>query len=157
MVLATSAPAAAFQNEPTGFRGLLWGADFASVAAQMRLTEDDGGMKFYSRAGDPLKIGAADLKEISYGFYKGQLSEVIASSERDSDEQLIEAFTAQFGKGQKPNQFMRDLIWQGSAADAGIVCNDIEHTCAGVLNSVAMKTRQQADKAAAAAGAGKDF
>lgn len=152
-----AAPALAFQNEPTGFRGLQWGTDIATVKDSMSVVEDAGATKYYHRAGDALTLGGATLKEISYGFYKGKLEVVILETAAGSDQALLDAFSAQYGSGQKSNQFMRDIFWQGATASAGVTCNDIANTCNGIIKSVAIEAVENADKANAAATAGKDF
>jgi hypothetical protein len=156
-LMVCAAPAVAFQNEPTGFRGLAWGTDITTVQTTMRLVEDDGATKYYLRSGDAQTMGGAKLKDLSYGFYKGKLKNVILQSAEYSDQALIDAFVAQFGEGSQPNQFMRDRIWRGVTATAGVDCNEIVHTCAGILTSTAMDAVEKADKANAAANAGKDF
>ena len=67
---------AAFQNEPTGFRGIAWGTPLSSVQNQMRAVAATpaGQDQAYVRIGDNMTIGGAMLEEILYKFHDGQFS-----------------------------------------------------------------------------------
>jgi hypothetical protein len=56
----------------SGFRDFTWGMDFNEVKRNLKLVEDHGDIKYYTKNKDDLKVGTAILKKISYGFYKGK-------------------------------------------------------------------------------------
>ena len=70
---------------------------------------------------------------------------------------MIRTFTAQFGEGLKPNQFMENRLWRGSVTIISLQCNEIENSCAALLYGAALYAQKQADQQNAAAGAKSDF
>ena len=62
--------AIAFQNEPTGFRGIAWGTPLSAVQSQMRpLGATPAGQdQAYVRIRDNMTIGGAMLEKILYKF-----------------------------------------------------------------------------------------
>lgn len=63
-------------DEKNGFRDLTFGAAIEGIEG-MKLIEDGGANKYYSRSEDELSLGGAELTGITYGFYKGKLASVI--------------------------------------------------------------------------------
>jgi len=80
LMVAAMAPSLclAFQNEPDGFRGLPWGADFASLDGMvaMEVLDGDGLTVYATRAGDSLRLKGTEVDSIHYRFYRGKLSAV---------------------------------------------------------------------------------
>src|SRR3989338_6639822 len=78
-----ASPLLAFQNEPGGFRGMTWGQSFSSFKkgtfVSPRQPNSAKDLFFYNKKNDDLRVGNSKAKEIEYGFWKGQLSNVIAS------------------------------------------------------------------------------
>lgn len=65
---------------PNGFHGITWGTPLSKLTG-MVVADDSGQVKYYRRTGDPLKLGEAELKGISYGFYKGKFYSVLIEFE----------------------------------------------------------------------------
>lgn len=60
-------------NEPDGFRGIRWATDISELdQGWTEIAEHADGVKFYTRSGDLLKIGEAEIRAPGYGFYKGK-------------------------------------------------------------------------------------
>jgi hypothetical protein len=158
LMLAAAPAAHAFQNEPTGFRGISWGTPLSSVPG-MTPVASDGSAGFYQRDGDAMMIGAAHLKDINYRFYRRQFAGVLLRTPESSadEDAIIAAFSAQFGQGNRPNQFMKQYLWNGSVATVFLDCNVITHACTGAMLSNELKKLEDADKAAVARKGAKDF
>jgi hypothetical protein len=65
---------------PNGFRDITWGTPLSKLTG-MVVADDSGQVKYYRRTGDPLNLGEAELKRISYGFYRGKFYSVLIEFE----------------------------------------------------------------------------
>ena len=71
-------------SEPNGFASLKWGASFPEVKSDMVESRSDGGPNapdvkttiYYTKKGDNLRMGEAQLDKIEYGFWKGKFAKV---------------------------------------------------------------------------------
>jgi hypothetical protein len=77
--LLCSQPGLAFQA-PDDFRGIHWGDPVSGVKG-MAAVDDAVPVRYYHRAGDPLKLGAATLKTLRYGFYRDKFYSVLMEFE----------------------------------------------------------------------------
>jgi hypothetical protein len=73
-----SASSFAFTSEPDGFRGIIWGTDISTLKGMthVRTYPSYGGVEFYTRKGDELRFGDAQLYNIEYAFWKGKYASV---------------------------------------------------------------------------------
>ena len=153
--------ATAFQNEPTGFRGIAWGTPLSAVQSQLRpLGATPAGQdQAYVRIGDNTTLGGAALQRILYKFHNGGFSEAFIVSQKGpaNTAAMIAAFQSQFGEARRPHRFADDYIWQGSTSTIFLTCHTGPHPCLAFLQSTAALAQQNADKAAVAARAKKDF
>ena len=147
-------PALGFQNEPKGFRGIVWGTSITKLGAEMKAVETDPDTVFYRRAGDRLTIGDAQLEEIVYGFYKGQFSTVVIDASDAQKNALHDAIEAQFGPAPKL-EYKDFWAWEGATTTITLGCNAIR--CNAIIFSVALVKQEKADAAKAAKKASKDF
>jgi len=154
LIVFNISPALGFQNEPDGFRGIAWGTPIGQLGKEMKVVESHPDIVYYQRAGDSLKIGGAQLKEISYGFYKGKLSSVIIQATDLQKDPLYDAMEAQFGPTSK-SDYEDFWIWEGTNTNISLDCNAVR--CNAVFSSVASEAQKKADAAEAAKKAGKDF
>jgi hypothetical protein len=146
-----------FNNEPDGFRGIKWGTNLSSNASEMTLVEK-GEENYYFRKKDKLAIGGAELKRIAYGYWHGVLSSVFIETDGVSNKRaLIDAFKAQFGTPDKPNQFLDEYWWNGAVTIISIHCQAIGDRCNAVLFSTKHMNQRQEERKKAASGAKKDF
>jgi hypothetical protein len=138
----------AFQNEPTGFRGISWDTPLSAVQSQM--IHDTGDL--YKRINDKLKIGAATLMGISYEFDNGRLSQVIIFSKEGliNERAMIAAFFAHFGSVPAAHEGL--YVWKGSAAEIYLNCGPEGghqyHGCHAFIGSTVAWQQKQADEAA---------
>ena len=148
----------AFQNEPDGFRGIKWGTDFSANTSEMSVVEKVKDEIFYFRKGDKLSIGGAELKRITYGYRKGKLMSIMLNSSGINNKTaLIDAFREQFGRPDKPNQFLDQYWWRGPVAVISLDCNPIRHECMAIMFSTDQLNQRQEEKKKEAEAAKKDF
>jgi hypothetical protein len=153
--------ATAFQNEPTGFRGIAWGTPLSAVQSQMRPVgaTPAGQDQAYVRIGDNMIIGGAALEKILYKFHNGAFSEafIIAQKGPTNTAAMIAAFRYQFGEATRPRRSADDYVWQGAKSTIFLTCQTGLHPCLAFVHSTAALSQQNAESAAAAARAKKDF
>jgi len=159
ILLPTSA--IAFQNEPAGFRGIAWGTPLSAVQNQLRpLGATPAGQdQAYVRIGDNMTIGGAALEKILYKFHNGGFSEAFIVTQKGPGNAaaMIAAFQAQFGEGRRPHRSADDYIWQGGTSTIFLTCHGGSHPCLAFVESTTALAQQNAEKAAVAARAGRDF
>jgi hypothetical protein len=150
-----------FPNEPTGFRGIAWGTPFSAVKGQMtQFSEPPSGLgPVYERTGESVTLGGATLKHVLYSFHNGDFSKayLFSIARPDQTAAIISAFKAQYGEGEKPNQFMDDYLWNGPAGSVYLSSSSVTYECAGFIASTVSLRQEGAEKAAAAARGKKDF
>jgi hypothetical protein len=96
---------------PDGFRGIKWGAAVSSVQG-MTLLETQGEMRAYSRVGDKMSIGRAELTAVFYYFYKDRFNAVyVETLGPDNYEGLKETLVQAYGEPAKPNHYMEKYRW----------------------------------------------
>ena len=153
--------AIAFENEPTGFRGIAWGTPLSAVQNQMKpvAATPVGQDQAYERIGDSMRIGAAALEKILYKFHNGAFSEafIIAQQGPSNTAAMLAAFRAQFGEGRRPHRSADHYIWEGASSIIFLTCHTGRHACLAFVQSRAAFAQQNAEKAAAAARAKNDF
>ncbi len=138
----------AFQNEPTGFRGISWGTPLSAVQSQM--IPDAGDL--YNRINDKLKLGDAALMGISYEFDNGRFSQVIIFSKEglNNEKTMITAFFAHFGSVPAAHEGL--YIWTGSVGAIYLICGPEgghqNHGCHAFIGSTVAWQQKQADEAA---------
>ncbi len=151
--------AAAFQNEPKGFRGIEWGQDISTVADQFSQVGSTGGDDInYVRKDDRLTIGNAELQTLWYRFYKGRLSSVIAASQGITNRRaLLDAFESQFGRGDKPNQYIERYFWRGAITGIFLDCGVSDHCNLLILSQEIGRLKREEQKRSGAEKARGDF
>ena len=109
--------ALAFQNEPDGFRGIKWGTNISELT-DMRVVETGKDSLYYVRKNDTVKIGDADIDQISYGFYKSRFFQVLVEYKGYVNFTKLKAILiGQYGKPEQPNQLMEKYFWSGQTVD----------------------------------------
>jgi len=105
-----------FENEPDGFRGIKWGTNISTLRGMTYVATQKfpGGIKVYTRQGDNLEIGGANLESISYGFWGEKFLMAIATTKGFSNWQPLQKATfAKFGKGYQSNKYIESYFWNG--------------------------------------------
>ena len=120
LVLSFSFPQSDWAAEaPNGFRGITWGTPLSKLTG-MVVADDSGQVKYYHRTGDPLNLGEAKLKRISYGFYQGQFYSVLMEFEGGANfEKAKTHLLATYGEAARIGSAGTSYMW-GTADGASI-------------------------------------
>ncbi len=113
----------AFQNEPDGFRGIIWGTDISQLKDMEFVKVDPKtGIKLYKRKKDNMTIGNANLDAIYYGFFDNKFYAVIAQTLFFTDfEELKKACFENFGKGEQPRLYFDEYFWDGEKVKISLI------------------------------------
>jgi hypothetical protein len=118
-------PVFAFQNEPDGFRGIEWAANISALT-DMLIVESGKDSEYYCRKNDKMKIGDADIDQISYGFYKNRFYVVLVEYHGFLNfTKLKTILLEQYGKPDQPNRLMENYFWFGGTVDIYFDYNEI--------------------------------
>lgn len=149
--------ARAFQNEPTGFRGIAWDTPFSAVRGEMLPYDDPEHLPdLFQKVGDTMSLGGAPLDKIVYEFHHGVFTGVYIFAKKRPDA-IIAAFQAQFGEGIKTNQFMDKYVWQGPIGFIYLSCSSVGDDCIANIESRRAFEQKKTEKADEATRAKKDF
>lgn len=100
-------------DDKYGFRDLKF-ESAPDTAKGFLLNEKDGDTEYYTRRGDQMTIGSANLKFIGYVFYKGKLSSVrIDASGFANSKTLLEVLSQSYGDPEQPNELIQEYYWFG--------------------------------------------
>ncbi len=96
-----------------GFRGMKWGINFEDLNdANMVLVLDANEVKVYRRLNDKLSIGDANLKELTYNFYKGRFFGIkIEAAGNNNFRFLKDAIFAYYGEGKPTAKIPNTWRW----------------------------------------------
>jgi hypothetical protein len=107
-------------SEPDGFAGIKWSTEFSEVKSDMmesrstsNPTEPDVKIKiYYTKKGDNLKMGEAQLDKMEYGFWKGKFAEVhITAAGPENFNQLKKFLFEKYGTVDQSTQGL--YSWNG--------------------------------------------
>jgi len=103
----------AFQNEPTEFRGIKWGAEINRLS-DMEFQVKTAGLDIYTRKNEKLAFGSADLKAVAYSFYKDRFCAVFVAYEDWSNfNALMLALSEMYGSGKRDENNPLEHTWLG--------------------------------------------
>lgn len=112
-----AAPAPAYQNEPTAFRGVAWGAKLDDLEG-FKEVEKNGDFTICLRKDENKQFGEAQLDYIEYRFYRGQLFRVdLKYTELWNYDALKERLFHVFGPGEEKKDEHRHWQWVGKDID----------------------------------------
>jgi hypothetical protein len=116
------ASAWAFQNEPNGFGGIVWGTPLTAVQGQLQpagMTK--GGDAIYVRSEEDMQFGVVALSTISYIFHDGLfIAAVLKSLSAAGSPYLVkEALTLNYGKGEGDSD---SSVWLGQTGAVLLKC-----------------------------------
>lgn len=106
-------------SEPDGFRRIKWETNISTLSEDMKHQfplKEEGfvGVDIYTRTGDVLRLGRAELKEILYGFVEGKLFVVfIKTKDFENWNRLKQATFEKFGKGFQSDINKEEYSWKG--------------------------------------------
>ncbi|MDD2715203.1 MAG: hypothetical protein PHW04_04850 [Candidatus Wallbacteria bacterium] len=146
IILLISISANAFQNEPTGFRGISWGTDISKLE-NMKLSTP-GNTPSYEKIGEKFKIGDADLENVYYITYKNKLFMIqIPFKYLFSFSRIKNTFFEQYGAVEKAQIFPEKYIWTGKNIHISLDYNEItEEGSIFYIYQPIFKLKDKADK-----------
>lgn len=102
-------------DEKYGFRDMTFGTD-TTATKDLVYTATTSGLRAYTRPGNSLSIGGAELTSILYGYYKGKFAVVMAQSEgANNAKSLLDALVATYGYPVRPNPYLKEYYWRGQS------------------------------------------
>ena len=105
-----------FTNEPTGFRGIDWGADISKFTdMSLCASGEDGIIKVYTKNNENFKFVDADLTQIMYSFNKGRFCGVaITFKEYSNFTKIKDTLFQTYGEGlKKVDESKENYLWFG--------------------------------------------
>lgn len=96
-----------------GFGNDVFGTSIIAYPGMVCISKQKSEYQLYTRPTDELSYGGGKLKGIVYGFYNGQLREVILTIDGASHAApVLKALTAAYGPG-TPGNKPNSTLWQG--------------------------------------------
>jgi len=140
-------------SEPDGFAGIKWETEFSEVKSDMlesrsisNPTEPNVKIKiYYTKKGDNLKIGEAQLDKFEYGFWKGKFSDVqITTTGPENFNHLKEFLFEKYGTVDKPAQGL--YPWNGSVTRIALRYDEPTKTSLLTISSTKLTFKEIFDK-----------
>jgi hypothetical protein len=140
-------------SEPDGFSGIKWGTEFSEVKSDMvesrsiaNPTEPDVKIKiYYTKKGDNLKMGEAQLDKIEYGFFRGKFAEVhITATGSENFNQLRKFLFEKYGTREKSTQGL--YSWNGPVTRIALRYEEPTQTCLLTISSTTITFKEIFDK-----------
>ncbi|KUG06151.1 hypothetical protein [Solirubrum puertoriconensis] len=96
-----------------GFGNDVFGKSISAYPGMVCISKQKSEYQLYTRPTDDLSYGGGKLKGIVYGFYNGQLREVILTIDgANNAAPVLKALTAAYGPG-TPGHKPNSTLWQG--------------------------------------------
>ncbi len=103
-------------SEPYGLGGIAWGTDLSILQGMEHYRSDKshGGIDFYIRKGEALRIGGETFERVQYGFWKGKFYVgMIRVDGQARWNTLKKAIFTHYGEGAKPFRNREEYLWTG--------------------------------------------
>jgi hypothetical protein len=135
-------------SEPDGFAGIKWGAEFSEVKSDMvelRSTNDpaEPNVKikiYYTKKGDDLKMGEAQLDKMEYVFWRGKFAEVRINTTGPENFDRLEKFL--FEKYGTVNKFQGAYSWEGSITRIALRYDEPTKPCLLTIGSTKLASQE---------------
>ncbi len=140
-------------SEPDGFAGIRWGTEFSEVKSDMvesrsitNPTEPDVKIKiYYTKKGDNLKMGDAQLDKIEYGFFREKFAEVQITATGPLNFNRLKKFSFEkYGTVDKPVQGL--YPWNGGVTRIALRYDEPTKTSSLTISSTKMTFQEIFDK-----------
>jgi hypothetical protein len=122
--VALAGTAVAYENEPSGFRGLNWGTPFTQLRNDLTLVERDGPeLLYYTRANDLRRFDRFNVERVYYEFFSGRLvGGWIWFHPTQDRSALQQALVSRFGPAERGEK-IDDRHWAGAVTDVDLLCD----------------------------------
>ncbi len=104
--------------EPYGFGGIEWETNLSNVKGltYYRTDVSHGGIDFYRRKGERLKIGGEIFEKVQYGFWNGKFYVGMIKTDGLARWNVLKkAILTHYGEGTKPFRNREEYLWSGEA------------------------------------------
>ena len=103
-------------SEPYGLGGIPWGTDISTLQGMEHYRTDTsyGGIEFYLRKGEALRIGGETFQKVQYGFWGGKFYVGMIKTDGVADwNALKKAISKHYGEGAKAFKNREEYLWTG--------------------------------------------
>ncbi len=144
MILALSAGAFAFQNEPDGFRGLKWGDP---VGEDMEYILTIAGTKRYALPDDKMYLGDVSLYRIRYIFFEDRFMAATLSFKGRENYGLLERICKERYGEEEVDEGFYELTWYGQKSFIMVVYDIVEEKgYLGIISTIIQGEQTEAQK-----------
>ncbi len=103
-----------------------WGTNIRDLPDMVLMGAIGGGKRVYTRKGEKMKIGDADLEAVIYGFYKDRLEDVQMHFRSSPNfAKLKEIMFQMNGSGHQPVRSLETYHWYGEQVSVFLAYNSI--------------------------------
>jgi hypothetical protein len=135
-------------SEPDGFAGIKWGTEFAEVKSDMvesRSISDpaEPNVKikiYYTKKGDNLKMGEAQLDKIEYVFWREKFAEARINATGPENFDRLKIFL--FEKYGTVNKFQGAYSWEGSITRIALRYDEPTKLCLLTIGSTKLASQE---------------
>jgi hypothetical protein len=128
-----------------GFRDLKWGDPLPMTGGMTRVGQE-GSVTYYSRDGDKLAIGKAEITSISYGFFRNQLCGVVVYvTKPEHSDNLLKVLNATWGEGHLSDSQAK--VWLWSNGDTYVIYSIDEQKSTATLDIYSHSLNDEIEKA----------
>ena len=103
-------------SEPYGLGGIPWGTDISTLQGMEHYRTDTsyGGIEFYLRKGEALRIGGETFQKVQYGFLGGKFYVGMIKTDGITRwNALKKAIVKHYGEGAKTFKNREEYLWTG--------------------------------------------
>ena len=138
-------------SEPDGIAGIKWGTEFSEVKSDMvelRSTSDpaEPNVKikiYYTRKGDSLKMGEAQLDKIEYVFWRKRFAEARINATGPENFDHLKKFL--FEKYGTVTKLQGAYSWEGSVTRIALRYDESAKTCLLMIGSTELASQEVKD------------
>jgi hypothetical protein len=124
-LILTPSALGAFQNEPTAFRGVVWGANTDELAGMTKV-HTEGSLAYYIKDHEEITIGDARIKSVVYVFYGNKFCGAVIDFKSPGNFQIIKKTLFNLhGKGNQPRKYKDYYGWSGKYITLTLEYDDI--------------------------------
>ena len=135
-------------SEPDGFAGIKWGSEFSETKSDMvepRSISDpaEPNVKikiYYTKKGDDLKMGEAQLDKIEYVFWREKFAEARINSTGPENFDRLKIFL--FEKYGTVNKFQGAYSWEGSITRIALRYDEPTKPCLLTIGSTKLASQE---------------
>ena len=147
VVMALSAGAAyagAFENEPTDFRGIEWGAAYADHAQGLDLVRKDDDVLVYMRHSEREISDRDNYMKIAYRFYKNKFSAgIIQTYGNEAKRKLRKSLVEQYGDPIRVSRRQELDAWDGEHVQIVLSCSVTSYCAAEFMSKRMIALEEQ--------------